>query len=255
MDLQVKKWMLGLIGGAAMIVSTAAVPSDAVYGVLFPSAVTIHNGTEAVTMNRKGDDILNFNDKAYVPLRAFAEAMGATVKYEPASDKNGGLHQIDINREASSASSPPSAVQWTLQHDQQSYCGNFPFLIMPELPEEGTQPTDSFHFIIYNQTKENITVSPIELTFEVRDKSGTVVYSEQLPTFSGIIPSTFGYEAKVDWDRTGSDGKTVPSGEYTVRLVQPAEIRYKPLESDQEKTGKIERGLGGCNLNEIRITV
>lgn len=90
-----RKWLFGFICGALVLVLLAASPSNVINGVLFQSQVTFHDGENVKRFDTAGGNlILNYNNKAYIPLRAFAEEMGATVGYEqPGSD---GLHKIDI---------------------------------------------------------------------------------------------------------------------------------------------------------------
>jgi hypothetical protein len=80
------------------------------------------------------------------------------------------------------------------------------------------------------------------------------VYSRPLPPLSGVIPGSFGYRATVTWDHTGSDGKEVPPGEYSVWLVRPSEVTYNVLGSEEMKTESIYGGMG-CNLEYFGMTI
>ncbi|PYI57376.1 hypothetical protein [Paenibacillus flagellatus] len=254
---KVKKWMSGFLSCLALLVLTAGVPSRAVYGVLFPSTVTIHDGNGSRTIDGTGEDgILNYNDKAYVPLRTFAENMGATVEYVPPSDETG-VHKIDIIQGA-------APIQWTLEPTEtvfpksQDICrpNHFPFYIMPSQTRNADSTTDTYHFTfrVHNLMPDDITVEPIELTFEVKDESGQVVYSRPLPPLSGVIPSNFGFSAAASWDHTGSDGEEVPPGTYYISLKRPAEVTFKVLGSDEEKNVLIVKGMG-CNVEAFQIII
>ncbi|GIP34645.1 stalk domain-containing protein [Paenibacillus sp. J2TS4] len=92
-----KKFIIGFLCGAALAMSTAVAASDSIQAYLFPSLVQIHS--EEMTRTIDGTDaepIINYNNQAYIPLRAFAEAMGAKVTYEAASPANQYVHQIGI---------------------------------------------------------------------------------------------------------------------------------------------------------------
>ncbi|MFC3767650.1 hypothetical protein [Paenibacillus sp. GCM10012303] len=91
------KWMSGLWCGVILILLTAAVPSSPIQGTLFPSIVTIHNGSEVKSIDVTGDNgLINYNNKAYIPLRLFTEEMGASIQYEPGSESTNWMQKIDI---------------------------------------------------------------------------------------------------------------------------------------------------------------
>jgi hypothetical protein len=248
----VKKWVIGVVSGIVLIVSivsTAVVfpsnASNAIYGVLFPSTVTIHNGSESKVIDGTGDNgILNYNNKAYIPLRTFAEAMESRVDYQPPSDYTG-VHKIDIYQGI-------APIKWSLQRSDLSplpLCRN-PFFIVPVYSEDKY----NFRVIVHNQMEEDIAVDSIELSLQVRDKDGNVVYSRSLPPLEGVIPSKFGYEAKVSWDHTGIDGNQISPGEYLIFLARPNAVNYKVLGNDESKSVSITRNMA-CNLNYYGITI
>jgi hypothetical protein len=75
----VKKYF---ICGTVLSISTVAFVSDTIQAYLFPSKVKFHLD----------------NNKAYIPLRSFSEAMGASVNFESASNATENLNIIDISR-------------------------------------------------------------------------------------------------------------------------------------------------------------
>jgi hypothetical protein len=250
-----KKWMNGLLLGVAFTLLTAAVSSSTIQGTLFPSMVTVHNGNEAKTMDVTEDGgVINYKGKAYVPLRLFSEAMGASVGYEPASEATNGMHKIDIYQGV-------APIQWNLVRTEdvfpksQDFCRSFPmpFYIMPT-NSESLGDTRNFKMRVHSLMNEDITVEPIELTFEITDEAGQVVYSRPLPPLSGVIPGNFGFYAEVSWDHTGLDGLEVPSGNYFIKLKRPDKVSYKVLDSDEEQSVGINRAMG-CNLELFRITI
>lgn len=249
------RWKLVILCIVVLLVLTAAVPSNAIYGVLFPSQVTFHNGNEVVSFDGSGgNEIVNVNNKAYIPLRAFAEAMGATVGYAPPNEHTD-LHKIDIHRGI-------APIQWTLESTDQA----FPkepvcrprnhFFVKPSPIRNSDNSVDLYNhqFKVHNLMPDDITINPIELTFEVVDSNFNVIYSRPLPPLSGVIPSEFGYSATASWDHTDLDGKEVPSGQYFIRLKRPSKITYKVLGSDEERTASIGNN-GYCNLDVYPINI
>src|SRR5665647_3753567 len=98
-----KKFIIGLLCGAVLSMTTVAFATNAVKAVLFPSKVTFYTNTTIKVLDGTEDNtILNYNNKAYIPLRAFTDAMGAKVNYR-APAANGGLAKIDIFNAASNA--------------------------------------------------------------------------------------------------------------------------------------------------------
>jgi len=86
----------GLGVGIALTASTAAFASDNIQAVLFPSKVHfLMNGTVKQIDGTGDDAIINYNNKAYIPLRTFAESMGAVVQYSTPSEQTG-RSSIDI---------------------------------------------------------------------------------------------------------------------------------------------------------------
>ncbi|TMV49925.1 hypothetical protein FE783_10130 [Paenibacillus mesophilus] len=241
-----RKWMFGLVCGFILTLLTAAVPSSTIQGTLFPSMVTIHNGKDVEAIDVSGDNgVINYNNKAYIPLRLFSEKMGASVGYEPGSEATNWAHKIDIYQ-------GKPVIEWRLMRVGVlvSNCApGVPFFISPGGAYENDR---AFYAQIHNNMKEDISVSPIELTFQVR-AGHEVVYSHKLPPFSGVIPSSFAYVASFTWDHTGMDGKEVPPGDYFIELVRPSTVNYQVLDNNEQKTVKIER-RGGCNLGYYGVT-
>ncbi|WP_010279831.1 hypothetical protein [Paenibacillus senegalensis] len=246
-----KKWILGFICGVMLIVLTAASPSNAIYGVLFPSEVTFYDGDTARSFDTAGGyQILNYNNKAYIPLRAFAEEMGATVNYEqPGQD---GIHKIDIYQ-------GKAPITWEpLRQGVDPFCQNTETIFISPSYEEWINDNENLNLgvSITNNLDEDIMVSSIDLIFQVRPRdSREVIYSRTLPSFSGIIPSNFSYEAKFAWDLIGNDGKRVAPGDYYFELVRPKHVQYETLESEEVKTVEISKGVGGCNLGYYGTTI
>jgi hypothetical protein len=101
-----KKFIIGLICGSVLSISTVVFASDSIQAVLFPSKVSFHVNNVVKEIDGTGDNaILNYKNKSYIPLRTFSEAMGATVTYEAASSATGNLNKIDIYSTSATTSS------------------------------------------------------------------------------------------------------------------------------------------------------
>jgi len=73
-----RKFVLGLIVGSALSLSTVVAASDSIQAFLFPAYFTF-NGQHAET--DKDSPVLNYNGQTYVPARFIAEQLGAFVDY------------------------------------------------------------------------------------------------------------------------------------------------------------------------------
>lgn len=76
-----KKFLLGLICGMALFAATAAAASNEVRALISNIAVAYHVGGETVQSGEADDIALNYKGQLYVPLRKFAETLGASVYY------------------------------------------------------------------------------------------------------------------------------------------------------------------------------
>ncbi|UKS23941.1 copper amine oxidase N-terminal domain-containing protein [Paenibacillus sp. HWE-109] len=77
-----KKFIMGVIVGGAVSLSTVAAASDSIQAFLFPAFFTIND--QSVDMDKESP-ILNYNGQAYVPVRFMAEQLGAYVDYNEES--------------------------------------------------------------------------------------------------------------------------------------------------------------------------
>jgi hypothetical protein len=92
-----RKYIIGFICGVALSISTVVFAANTIQAYLFPSRVLFHmNDTVEEIDGTKDNAIINYNNKAYIPLRAFTDAMGATVTFTPSSSVTSYLNKIDI---------------------------------------------------------------------------------------------------------------------------------------------------------------
>ncbi|WP_245856167.1 hypothetical protein [Paenibacillus rigui] len=85
--------------------ATSIFASSAVEATIFPSKVTffLANGLYKEVHLQEGEEVLNYSNKAYVPLRLFAESSSALVKYTQASPGTDNKHIIDVHYDAEEA--------------------------------------------------------------------------------------------------------------------------------------------------------
>ncbi|WP_248925159.1 hypothetical protein [Paenibacillus hamazuiensis] len=94
--MRIKQYAVGFVCGAILSASTAIFASDAIEAYLFPSKVLFHSGVTVTEID--GSEVLNYKEKAYVPLRSFAEATGSQVDFNEGngSGENGNRPAINI---------------------------------------------------------------------------------------------------------------------------------------------------------------
>lgn len=89
-----KQFVVGFLCGSILSVTSAAFASNAIQAYLFPSKVTFHSG--AAVKEIDSSEVLNYDNKAYVPLRSFAEASGSTVTFHEGTKETNFIHSIDV---------------------------------------------------------------------------------------------------------------------------------------------------------------
>ncbi|MDQ0878925.1 hypothetical protein QFZ77_007584 [Paenibacillus sp. V4I3] len=92
-----KKFISGIIVGIGISACTVTFASESLQAFLFPSKVTFHNKGETKEVSFSNDDpVINYNNKAYIPLRLFSETLNGKVIYTAPSESSGGKNVIDI---------------------------------------------------------------------------------------------------------------------------------------------------------------
>lgn len=92
-----RKFILGLLVGSVLAFAATGYASSTIQAIFFPARIDFFvNSTDGKSVDGVSDSVvLNFDNKAYVPLRLFAESMGATVDYQiPTTDED--FHKIQI---------------------------------------------------------------------------------------------------------------------------------------------------------------
>lgn len=94
-----KHFIAGVLCGAFLMATTSVLASSAIEATIFPSKVTFFpaNGFPEEVQLHEGEEVLNYNNKAYVPLRLFAESSGAIIKYTQASPETDNKHKIEVH--------------------------------------------------------------------------------------------------------------------------------------------------------------
>ncbi|MBH5319850.1 hypothetical protein I6N90_18785 [Paenibacillus sp. GSMTC-2017] len=91
----IKKFVLGLLCGMALLAGTAAVASNEIKALLSSIHVSFQlNGQSSTLDSAKDGQVLNYKGQLFVPLRTFAEKMGGAVYYHPA--QNGSKGSVEI---------------------------------------------------------------------------------------------------------------------------------------------------------------
>jgi hypothetical protein len=93
----IKKFLLGLICGLALFAATAAAASNEIRALISSIAVSYHVGGETLDTNDDSSIALNYKGKLYVPLRTFAETLGASVYYH--GPANGERAKVEVYSE------------------------------------------------------------------------------------------------------------------------------------------------------------
>lgn len=94
-----KHFIAGALCGALLMATTSVFASSEIKAIIFPSKVTFSqaDGLSKEMQLQEGEEVLNYNNKAYIPLRVFAESSGALVKYTQASPETDNKHKIDVH--------------------------------------------------------------------------------------------------------------------------------------------------------------
>lgn len=106
-----KSFIVGVLCGAIFMLTTSVFASNVMDAIIFPSKITffLANGLTKDVQLQEDEEVLNYNHKAYVPLRLFAESSGAHVTYTHASQETDHKHKIEVHYVAEEALSEQTA--------------------------------------------------------------------------------------------------------------------------------------------------
>jgi len=239
-----KKIIIGFASGVLLSLATGAVAaSPTVQAILFPSTINIHKGESTVTLG-SNYEVLNYNNSVYIPLRAFSENAGSTVKYT--GPDQGTLPQIDVYT---------AAQPWKstfLGEGNQWGSPLFVRLVSPYLPEADSI---GFYVQVHNTAKESVLLKPFKVQIEIT-KSGEqpqLIWSTEVSStepdpgtpFGDAIPAAdsqnyWGLRSPIIyWDKKDSSGKPVSSGQYQVQ-IKPVTVEYNTRGQQNSTTQTIE---------------
>jgi hypothetical protein len=174
-----KKLILGILIGCALSLTTAAVASNSVQAVIFPSKF-FFNGTEKNLSSEY--TVLNYKDHVYVPLRFVVESMGGSVIYTPSNDPS-------VPSQIEAIYATPDPADLTI-HDSKNIVsvGKLNILSVP----------DGARTVVQGQVmlnKSEYASSALTFTINFYDKSGKLVSNESVirdPIRVGqILPFSF----------------------------------------------------------------
>ncbi|TBL78479.1 DUF3888 domain-containing protein [Paenibacillus thalictri] len=171
-----KHFIAGVLSGAILMATTSVFASSAIEATSFPSKVTffLANGLSKEVQLQEGEEVLNYNNKAYVPLRLFAESSGALVKYTEASPETDNKQKIDVHyvaEEALSEQTSNAAGNKPLEDSKELQLQDM--LVLSLLPHMQEKLADVY--------KDVITIPPI-----IHPDSVNVKSVERVAAFRGF---------------------------------------------------------------------
>jgi hypothetical protein len=229
-----KKFLTGLVLGIGISSCTAVFASETIQAYLFPSKVTFHINGQSTHLDVSGENqIINFNNKAYIPLRLFTETLGATVDYQSPSVATNGNNLIDVHIPQIQVSSNNEGA-WSFRQTTR--------YMDPMLPEgvgvsfgkpnidfstKSIQPQIQFK----NSRDVAIHIEPVNIEYQVVKVSTngeTVLFDYKIPPLDGRIPASSWFTANVpSWDFKDGQGTFVEPGTYALLIKVPSTLDYK----------------------------
>lgn len=209
-----KHFIAGLLCGAFLMATTSVFASSVIEATIFPSKVTffLANGLSKEVQLQEGEEVLNYNNKAYVPLRLFAESSGALVKYTQASPETDNKHKIDVHYVAEEA----------LSEQTSNAAGNKPLEDSREL-----QLKDMLVLMLLPHMKEKLA----EVYSDVLSIP-PVVYPDSVNVNSIERVAAFrGFDFLITIDAQPIVGPHIPVGEDVLTYrISPAGVELKNFE-------------------------
>ncbi|UKS27353.1 copper amine oxidase N-terminal domain-containing protein [Paenibacillus sp. HWE-109] len=127
-----KKFIIGVVVGSILSLSSVVVASDSVQAYLFEVYFTINGRNTAI---EKDYSVLNYNGSTYVPVRFIAEQLGASVDYN-AINKEIAINQFSSNMKILTDSNYPN-VRYSLLdlYLDGGYTGSYGLLSVDKIKE------------------------------------------------------------------------------------------------------------------------
>jgi hypothetical protein len=254
-----KKFLLGLSCGVILAGSTAVYASGSIEALLFPAKVTFHVNGETKELAGEQTTILNYQNRTYIPLRAFSESMGAKVDYTNAAPNP----QVDVY--VGSSIQPVKLVNGTWEFFQFNDLntissavakGNFSFRLNLDSPSnhgeiKSGEPVQLNFWLanMVDQTTATITSHNLEIEISkisLNDKgqaSRQVVWTGKLPdTPSTPLPTQMmkmqsGLRFNFEWDQRDIQGNHVAPGNYIATVKASAEYPAVMQFTEEGKEG------------------
>ena len=235
-----KKFMLGLTCGCILSFSTVALASDSVQAVLFPSKVTVHGVNETKDL-APDDDVINYNGKTYIPLRAFSEAMGSFVNYEAPSTQHDNRNKIDIYKDVSLIHSQLLDDD-SIEAGHRYNDGDFSVTFSPTNQAIFTHGHEAPPFVlgISNLSEDTMKIKDPHFRFSIYSADSnyaesSMLYSSVISTIPVTIPGRTFYKIDVPWNLVTNSGEPLAAGKYVIKLEKDSYLEYTDSRSDVVK--------------------
>ncbi len=220
-----KKFLMGLLFGLIVGFASITFASESIQAIISKSIVILHINGEDRVIDQDDVSILNYQDRIYVPLRVFAERIGATVHYSKPSS-NGDNAKVDIthadNRDLT-----------LIDQDQTISAGHLKVIFH----EEGEPSSMTGTVKLLKQISEGE-----QAVIEIYDKG------EQLIAVTGYL--TYDQGPISEW-KTGAMGTFVANFPY-IAPVEDYSLKIKLVDEEkwqyhQVNDGTIVDGAGGIS--------
>lgn len=228
-----KKFVIGMLTGAVLSVATgAAAASPEVKALLFPSKIEIHQGSTMKVL-QGNNNVLNVDGSIYIPLRSFAENMGAAVSYQHAEPDSGSLPLVQIRT--------PSA-SWKSTFVEKGNMPHSPLSLRLNTVYPNESPdTEGIYAELFNTGDQILHMSEAKIEVQIQKLGGEgapeVVWKASIPTPDQAspgewIPGTqnnvvWGIQSPVlYWDKKDMNENPVSPGQYQLSLTDPASVSY-----------------------------
>lgn len=215
-----KKYIIGFLSGTVLSLTTVAFASGVIQVSLFPSKVKFHVNNTVKEID--GLDILNYNNRIYIPLRSFSETIGSSVNFQPASKDTENVNLIDIYSSGSSGNADHSdQIQTFSWKDPNGYVSVGDLNVTEESPYGNTVTSGTI------QINKDLTGKRIDM--ELYDKTGEGISCSEFVYIDNqdIQPPQPGDIRSFKTDMSFDKGREIGSCKITVsNILKPIENEY-----------------------------